>query len=56
LIYYSYEGYDGVAELFDLEADPDELNDLSSSHPSLVADLKRELLSKLEEVNQPYLG
>jgi arylsulfatase A-like enzyme len=56
LIYYSYEGYDGVAELFDLEADPDELNDLSSSHPSLAADLKRELLSKLEEVNQPYLG
>jgi arylsulfatase A-like enzyme len=56
LIYYSYEEFDGVTELFDLEDDPQELNDLSSSHPSLAADLKNQLLTKLEEVNQPYLG
>jgi arylsulfatase A-like enzyme len=56
LICYSYEEFDGVTELFDLEDDPQELNDLSSSHPSLAADLKNQLLTKLEEVNQPYLG
>lgn len=54
LIYYSYEGFDGVVELFDLENDPEELNDLSVSHQSLASELKNELLKKLVEVNRPY--
>jgi arylsulfatase A-like enzyme len=56
LVYYSYEDYDGAIELFDLENDPEELNDLSVSRQSLAADLKNELLNKLEEINQPYIA
>ena len=56
MIYYSYEGFDGVIELFDLENDPEEMNDLSVSHQSLASELKNELLKKLEEVNRPYTG
>jgi hypothetical protein len=56
LVYYSYEDYDGTIELFDLENDPEELNDLSISRQSLAAELKNELLQKLEEVNQPYIA
>ena len=42
-------------ELYDIESDPEELNDLSSAQPDLVNKLLNELKSKLAEVNQPYL-
>lgn len=56
LVYYSYEDYDGVIELFDIENDPEELNDLSASQKSLAANLQGELLGKIEEVNRAYLS
>jgi arylsulfatase A-like enzyme len=56
LVYYSYEDYDGVIELFDLENDPEEINDLAESQQSLAEDLKGELLQKLADVNRPYTG
>jgi arylsulfatase A-like enzyme len=57
LVYYmGYDGFNGVTELFDLKNDPDELNNLSDSQQSLATDLKNELLNKIEEVNQPYIG
>jgi arylsulfatase A-like enzyme len=55
LIYYTgYEGFDGVFELYDLERDPDELEDLYPSGPSIAAELKNELLTKIQEVNKPF--
>jgi arylsulfatase A-like enzyme len=56
LIYYvGYEGHDGVFELYDLKNDPEELNDLYPSLSSTAAELENELLSKIQEVNQPYV-
>jgi arylsulfatase A-like enzyme len=40
--------------LYDLENDPEELNDLSASKPALAAELLHELKQKLDEVNAPY--
>ncbi len=57
LVYYmGYENFDGVIELFDIDNDPEELNDLSASQKSLVSNLKDELLNKIEEVNRAYLS
>ena len=56
LIYYvGYEGHDGVFELYDLQKDPEELYDLYESHKSIVDALERELLTRIETVNEPYL-
>ncbi|OGO14953.1 MAG: hypothetical protein A2Z14_05435 [Chloroflexi bacterium RBG_16_48_8] len=56
LIYYvGYEGHDGVFELYDLESDPEELNDLYSSRKSTASELENELLLKIKVVNQPYV-
>ncbi|GAB4503020.1 MAG: sulfatase-like hydrolase/transferase [Anaerolineales bacterium] len=41
-------------ELYDLENDPEELNDLSRSQKSLADQLLAQLKAKLDEVNQPY--
>jgi arylsulfatase A-like enzyme len=56
LVYYNYEDFEGVTELYDLENDPEEMNNLSTSRQSIAAELKGELLKKLAEVNQPYAG
>jgi arylsulfatase A-like enzyme len=47
-----YRGYDGLedyAELFDLEEDPDELNNLAQQNPSMVLRLKEEL--RIQQTN-----
>ena len=41
--YRGYPGYDNVDELFDLGDDPEELNNLAASRPTIVAELKNEL-------------
>ena len=57
LIYYvGYEGHDGVFELYDLKSDPEELNDLYESHKSIADELEWELLTKIENVNEPYVS
>jgi len=60
LVYYSgYReelGGDGkMIQLFDIEADPEELNDLSAVETEIVAALLKELKSKYMEVNEPEL-
>ena len=47
-------GVDDLVKLYDIEADPEELVDLSSSEKGVAAQLLRELKSKLDEVNAPY--
>ena len=52
---YTALGIDELVKLYDIQADPEELVDLSSSQKDVAAALLRELKSKLAEVNQPYL-
>ena len=42
-------------ELYDIESDPEELNDLASSKRGTAAEMLEEIKSKLTEVNRPYL-
>lgn len=59
LVYYF--GYDQLGEkgerieLYDLESDPEELNDLYASQTGSGTQLLDELKSKLAEVNRPYI-
>jgi arylsulfatase A-like enzyme len=60
LVYYSgYRdelGGDGkMIQLFDIEADPEELNDLSTTEKELVEKLLAELKAKYAKVNEPEL-
>jgi len=54
--YYGYEQTpgDGVVRLFDVKADPEEMNDLSTVKPETVAEMLNELKVKLKEVDAPY--
>ena len=55
-----YFGYKEIAEtgpyfeLFDLENDPQELNDIYESNPNIAQPLQKELLAKIDEVDRPY--
>ncbi len=51
-----YRGYypEDQFELYDLESDPEELNDLYPGNYPIAKELRDELLSKLEEVNSGY--
>ena len=54
-----YLGYNEVDEkdkfqLFDIEEDPEELNDLSISKPETASELLNIVKKKLEDVNKPY--
>jgi arylsulfatase A-like enzyme len=49
-----YRYYRDNYEFYDLENDPEELDNVYSSHPA-AKDLQAELDQKLAEVNQPYL-
>ena len=58
LVYYF--GYkerkvDELIKLYDIEADPEELVDLYASQRSIADELLKELKSKMDEVNRPYL-
>jgi len=54
MIYYTgYEPEDSF-EVYDLESDYEELNDLYPSQPSFAKQMKDELLEKLDSVNAPY--
>lgn len=53
LTYYSYPG-DQQLELYNLEEDPEELNDLHPSQPIIGQYLRDELLQKLADANQQF--
>jgi arylsulfatase A-like enzyme len=52
--YLGYDGHDGVSELYDLANDPEEMNDLAAAQPGVAAELRAELLQKLQTVNAPF--
>jgi len=55
LIYYTgYEAEDSF-ELYDLEVDAEELNDLYPAQPAIAKKMKDELLDTFSDVNKPYL-
>ena len=54
LIYYTgYESED-TFEMYDLQEDPEELNNLEKSGTSIAESLKEELLEKFNSVNVKY--
>jgi arylsulfatase A-like enzyme len=55
--YFGYEqlgSHGPLFELYDLENDPQELNDLYSEDSDVALALRTELLAKIDEVNKPY--
>lgn len=57
--YYGYEQLEKsgpLFELYDLEEDPEELNDLFEPDSEISMELQRELLEKYQEVNKPYMN
>ncbi len=52
--YLGYAGYDDVYELYHLKTDPEELLDLSKSHPEILLPMRDELKKRLAEADQPY--
>ena len=57
LYFFGYEdkGVNELVKLFDIEADPDEMVDLSATQKDVADALLHELKAKLDEVNKPYL-
>ena len=57
MYFFGYEELGGSEhiELYDLNNDPEELNDLSSSKREITAELLNEIKRKLAEVNEPFL-
>jgi arylsulfatase A-like enzyme len=55
--FFGYDELDGEEriELYDLQADPEELHDLSASKRETTNELLNELRGKLAEANKPYL-
>lgn len=53
--YFGYGKGDPQYELYDIAADPEELIDLYSESSPVAAELRGELLAKLDAVNQPFL-
>ena len=52
---YPDRGIDELVKLYDIQADPEEMQDLSVSQKDVAAELLGELKSRSKEVNSPYL-
>lgn len=52
--YSEFSGQDYVL-LYDIQSDPEEMNDLSASQSDVLEEMLREVKLKIAEVNQPYL-
>ncbi|HVO92604.1 MAG TPA: sulfatase-like hydrolase/transferase, partial [Terriglobales bacterium] len=57
LYFFGYPefGVNKLVQLYDLQADPEELVDLSGLQKDVTAELLNELQSKLKDVNKPYI-
>ena len=58
LYYFGYPVLEGseLVKLYDVESDPEEMNDLSTVEKDAAATLLQELKGKIAEVNRPYPG
>jgi arylsulfatase A-like enzyme len=54
--YMGYADYGNAYELYDLESDPEELENLYLSKKTIAADLQSEMQDKLRQVNEPYMA
>jgi arylsulfatase A-like enzyme len=55
IMYHGYEEFgEDAFELYDLENDPEEMNDLLDQDPSLAEEFKNKLLGKFAEIDQPH--
>ncbi|HEY5983201.1 MAG TPA: sulfatase-like hydrolase/transferase [Anaerolineales bacterium] len=52
---YPEKGVDELAQLYDLEADPEEMTDLAASQPDVAGELLAELKAKMMEKDKPYM-
>ncbi len=57
IYYFGYQerGVDELVQLYDIQADPEEMTDLSTSQKNVSTQMLDELKTKLEEVNKPYI-
>jgi len=55
LVYYNYPNYQQF-EFYNLDSDPEELNNLYPSQPYEAIQMKDELLQMLAEADQPFKG
>lgn len=57
MYYVGYAELDGgdYVELYNIDADPEEMNELSSTKPGLVNEMLHTIKAKLAEVNKPYI-
>lgn len=54
IIAYLKYATEAIFELYDIENDPEELNDLSSQSPKTLSDMKDELFTRLNEANRMF--
>jgi hypothetical protein len=54
--YYGYKQTpdDGLVRLFDIKADPEEMNDLAKVKPETVSEMLNDLKTSLREADAPY--
>ena len=51
---YPEKNIDELVRLYDLQADPEEMTDLSTAHADITDDMLRELKQRIREKDQPY--
>jgi arylsulfatase A-like enzyme len=54
--YFGFKDFSDVYELYDLKKDPEEMENLYNKRTDLAAEMKSELLSKVEEENHKFEG
>ena len=55
IMYHGYEAYpEDAFELYDIENDPEELDDLMTKQSSVADELKNMLVRKFEAANKPF--
>jgi arylsulfatase A-like enzyme len=53
--YLGYPGYENQFELYDLQNDPEEMEDLFEAKPEIAREMRNILEEKIKEVDSPYL-
>jgi arylsulfatase A-like enzyme len=53
--YRSYTGKHPQSELFNIDSDPEELNEISEEYPDITEALVEEVMEKINKADEPYL-